>query len=60
MITIEKTVEKSKKGDIWVCHIPSHNMYFGSKVENGEEEVQKKAKAMIKAYEDYYMEWYNS
>ena len=41
---------------IYNCHVVNRNMHFGASVEKGEEEVIRKATAMIKSYEKFYEE----
>jgi len=52
------TVNNSKvkctlDGMHYACHIEEHNLYFTTSIKDGDEQIIKKAKAMMKSKENF-------
>lgn len=37
----------------YACHIEEHNLYFTTSIKDGDEQIVKKAKAMMKSKENF-------
>jgi hypothetical protein len=45
------------EGELYACYIPKHDLYFSSKIKEGKEKIQRKAKAMVQCKENFLKEF---
>ena len=54
IVTVDNiTIECTEEGTRYACYIKEHDMYFSSKIEFGDPHIIRKARAMVKAKENF-------
>lgn len=53
IIVNNSKVKCTLDGMHYSCHVEEHNLYFTTSIKDGDEQIIKKAKAMIKSKENF-------